>query len=247
MNLLFSLNIFLGFAFRITGILHDDPTVYIYVLRIVYHFYLTAMFQFHRDHGQNIKISDDGLVATRTQSFANALVFSQRPLEENEVFLIEIIGHEKGWAGHIRCGITLHNPAKIEIPQYLLPDLYQLGKSCVFSIKSSKTDPFNDKEIADRTDDNGSHYRFFASIKKCPSTHNVSSELIASDLEVNPCDIGSRIGFFISPKRELFFVINGDQFGPCAGKISPNSDIYAAMDLYGMTSQIRIINCCGKM
>jgi len=204
------------------------------------------MFQFHQDHGQNIKISNNGLVATRTQSFANALVFSQRPLEENELFLIEIVGHEKGWAGNLRCGITLHNPALIEIPQYLLPDLYQLGKSCVFSIKSSKTDPFNDKELADRDDDNGFHYRFFNSISRCPKTHNVSEELITKDFDVNPCDIGSRIGFFISPERELYFVINGNQYGPCADKIPSSSDVYAAMDLYGMTSQIRIINCCGK-
>lgn len=201
------------------------------------------MFRFHEKHGQNITFSEDMMVASRTQSFANALVFSHRPMEENEVFLVEISGHEKGWAGHLRCGITLHNPGEIVIPQYLLPDLYQLGKSCVFSIKPSKKDPFNDLETNEKRDGNRSHCKYFNSIKKCDTTHNVNPELACQNLDVYPCELGSRIGFFISQQREMFMIINGEQYGPCAGKIPSTSDVYAALDLYGMTSQIRIISC----
>ena len=207
------------------------------------------MFRFHCDHGQNINLSENNMVATRTQSFANAIVFSQRPMEEDEIFMIEIIGNEQGWAGNIRCGITLHNPADIVIPQYLLPDLYRLGKSCVFSIKPSIEDPFREQELTEKNHrDNLPHCRYFECIKKCSTSHTVHQDLLKNDnyINVKPCDKGSRIGFFISSKRQLFFIINGVQYGPCAGNIPSNSDVYAALDLYGTTSEIRIINCSGK-
>ena len=189
------------------------------------------------------------MVATRTQSFANAIVFSQRPMEEGEIFMIEITDNEQGWAGHLRCGITLHNPADIVIPQYLLPDLYQLGKSCVFSIKPSFDDPFREQELTERNHrENKPYCSYFDSIKQCPSTHSVHQELLKNNHYRNakPCEKGSRIGFFISSKRQLFFIINGVQYGPCAGNIPSDNNPYAALDLYGTTSKIRIINCSGK-
>ncbi|XP_066930952.1 neuralized-like protein 2 [Clytia hemisphaerica] len=203
------------------------------------------MIRFHKEHGQNIRLSEDCTVASRTQSFANALVFSQRPLEESEVFMVEITEHERGWAGNLRCGITLHNPADIVIPQYLLPDLYQLGRSCVFSIKPCMLDPFSDMELSEKNEEDDFHCKYFDSITNCKTTHNVHPELLVNEdyIGVKPCDRGSRIGFFISPGRELFFIINGIQYGPCAGQIPINGPVYAALDLYGMTSQIKVINC----
>ena len=206
------------------------------------------MFSFHCDHGQNINLSTNNRVATRTQSFANAIVFSQRPMEEEEVFMFEITDNEQGWAGHLRCGITLHNPAHIVVPQYLLPDLYQLGKSCVFSIKPSPEDPFREQELTERNHrENLPHCRYFDVIKQCSSTHSIHKDLLTNSdfFNVKPCEKGSRIGFFISLKRQLFFIINGVQYGPCADNIPANEDVYAALDLYGTTSQIRIINCSG--
>merc|ERR1719427_1809634 len=100
--------------------------------------------RFHAAHGRNITLSDNNRVATRKESFANALVFTERPLEANEVFLFEILEQQEGWAGNIRCGITFHNPAHINIPQYLLPDLMKLGQSFIYAIKPCPADPFND-------------------------------------------------------------------------------------------------------
>lgn len=207
------------------------------------------MFQFHHCCGRNIRLSENNLVATRTQSFANALVFSQRPLEENEVFLIEIQDHQKGWAGHLRCGITLHNPAKIEIPQYLLPDMYQMGQSYVFPIKPSLSDPFNDGELVERR---AADEKYFDRIKECTEMDHhgyVNLDILTTDSSraffLKPCDVGSRIGMFISSNRQLFFFINGRQFGPCAGRIPKNANIFAALDLYGVTSKVKIVNCCG--
>ena len=68
------------------------------------------MFHFNQEHGINIQLTKNRTVATRTESFSNALVFSQRPLQEGEVFMIEITGNKDEWAGNLRCGITLHNP-----------------------------------------------------------------------------------------------------------------------------------------
>lgn len=211
------------------------------------------MFHFHQCCGRNIRLSEGNLVATRTQSFANALVFSQRPLQENEVFLIEIMSHQEGWAGHLRCGITLHNPAQIKIPQYLLPDMYQLGKSYVFPIKPSASDPFNDDELAERQ---ACDRKYFDCIKMCDMSHEkyVNTEILSNHMleldinceDLNPCAVGSRIGMFISAKRELFFLINGKQFGPCAGSIPKHCNVFAALDLYGVTSKVKIVNCCGK-
>lgn len=36
--------------------------------------------RFHKHHGQNIRISDDGMTATRTCSFAHGICFGDRPL-----------------------------------------------------------------------------------------------------------------------------------------------------------------------
>eukprot|EP00111_Clytia_hemisphaerica_P021134 TCONS_00062256-protein len=147
--------------------------------------------------------------------------------------------------GALKIGITLHNPADIVIPQYLLPDLYQLGRSCVFSIKPCMLDPFSDMELSEKNEEDDFHCKYFDSITNCKTTHNVHPELLVNEdyIGVKPCDRGSRIGFFISPGRELFFIINGIQYGPCAGQIPINGPVYAALDLYGMTSQIKVINC----
>ncbi|XP_066930956.1 neuralized-like protein 2 [Clytia hemisphaerica] len=209
------------------------------------------MFHLNQEHGINIQLTDNCTVATRTESFSNALVFSQRPLQEGEVFMIEITDSKDGWSGNLRCGITLHNPEEITIPQYLLPDLSRLGKSCVFSIRPSTSDPFNNLEATNQNNQNSSinnevHLKYFDSVGRSEkATHSIHPKLLVNHnfKDLKPCDTGSRIGFFISPGRELFFIINGIQYGPCAGQIPINGPVYAALDLYGMTSQIKIVNC----
>lgn len=44
---------------------------------------------------------------------------------------MEILKSEPGWSGHLRIGLTQHNPdTGFEVPQYSLPDLVTLlGKS----------------------------------------------------------------------------------------------------------------------
>ena len=62
--------------------------------------------RFHTHHGSNIVLGENNTVAYRKASFANGLVFSERSLKPNEVFLVEITQTELGWNGHLRLGLT---------------------------------------------------------------------------------------------------------------------------------------------
>lgn len=94
--------------------------------------------RFHNHRGTNIVFTEDQQVALRKTSFAHAITFSARPLRPMEIFLVEIEKNESGWSGHMRIGLTMHNPNNnFQLPQYALPDLANQGKTWVYAVTKS--------------------------------------------------------------------------------------------------------------
>ncbi|GFR24125.1 neuralized-like protein 2 [Trichonephila clavata] len=90
------------------------------------------------------------------------------------------------------------------------------------------------------------------------SVHSMSSLFSEESADENynengeymyPADVGSRIGvtYVIRDNlAEMYILLNGHVFGPCATGIPYKSGpIYAVIDLYGTTKQVRIIQTFG--
>lgn len=63
-----------------------------------------------------------------------------------------------------------------------------------------------------------------------------------------PSDTGSRIGMIYvqnpndNNKAEMHFIVNGEDQGPCTKDIPyKESELYAVIDVYGTTKQVKII------
>ena len=241
--------------------------------------------RFHPYHGQNIKLAEDNMVALRKTSFAHAISFSEKPLHPREIFLVEIEKNERGWSGHLRIGLTQHDPSQeFELPQYALPDLTNKGKSWIFAVTKShnQVQVNSDMTLEQSLEENESVHNLpllghgdyintsrgtfrRSLLKPLPKSVNRTSESEESNPNANvgvdntvmevtdsilPTDVGSRIGIMYtitdSDRAEMHFIINGEDQGPCAKNI-PYKDgpIYAVVDVYGTTKQVRIIQLYG--
>ena len=80
---------------------------------------------FHSVHGSAVVLSEDNLVATRTEDFCNGIAFSAQPVKPNQKVCLELT-HSTEWSGAIRIGVTTIDPqqmAGMELPRYVCPDL----------------------------------------------------------------------------------------------------------------------------
>ncbi|XP_003746330.1 E3 ubiquitin-protein ligase NEURL1B [Galendromus occidentalis] len=85
----------------------------------------TSPVTFHEVHGHNIVISKGGSQATRTESFNQALCFTNRPIAQNEKIVIRIAEASRNWSGSLRVGVTEHDPSSLarNLPKFMCPDL----------------------------------------------------------------------------------------------------------------------------
>lgn len=114
----------------------------------------------------------------------------------------------------------------------------QMGRTWVFAIKSTMQKPLGDEHFRDY----GSHnYQRQAAGDKDNNPMFCGKK--AQEGELKPTDVGSRIGVKVSPTGELYFFVNGMKFGPCALDVPVDKDLFVAVDVYGTTKRVQIIQC----
>lgn len=82
------------------------------------------------------------------------------------------------------------------------------------------------------------------------SSSHLSAELVGlSRSNILPTDVGSRIGVMYIHRgdfAEMHFIVNGEDQGPCATDIPyKNGPLFAVVDVYGTTKQVRIVQLYG--
>ncbi|CAA9997552.1 unnamed protein product [Nesidiocoris tenuis] len=80
---------------------------------------------FHQVHGDNIRISRDGTIARRAESFCKGVAFSARPVKVNERVYLRFVEVSDNWSGVLRFGFTVYDPVALRggLPKYACPDL----------------------------------------------------------------------------------------------------------------------------
>ncbi|KAL1461977.1 hypothetical protein WDU94_013835, partial [Cyamophila willieti] len=80
---------------------------------------------FHQVHGENVRVSRDGTVAKRYESFCKGVAFSSRPVKINEKVYVKLLEISTNWSGVIRFGFTSNDPSNLKyaLPRYVCPDL----------------------------------------------------------------------------------------------------------------------------
>ena len=56
---------------------------------------------FHKKHGTNIRLYEDGTVAHRVDSYNKAVVFTEQPIPIGASFQVKMMDKGGGWAGSI--------------------------------------------------------------------------------------------------------------------------------------------------
>ena len=93
--------------------------------------------KFHHLHGRNARIINNGATASRPNAlgeFNDAIIMSNRPLRDGEVFEIVIERMVERWSGSIELGVTLIRPEDLEFPNTMTDidyDTWMLSGSAV--------------------------------------------------------------------------------------------------------------------
>ncbi|NXI62575.1 NEUL2 protein, partial [Anseranas semipalmata] len=215
--------------------------------------------RFHRVHGANVRLDASRTRATRVESFANGLCFSQEPLAPGQIFLVEIEEKELGWCGHLRVGLTAHDPQSLEVvPEYSLPDLVNLGDTWVFAITRSHNRVAADGEEA-RAPARAQGLLWEPELligqvriprdklvgRSRPGRYShILDELYRTNV-LPPTARRSRIGVLYAPRpdgtADMHIVINGEDMGPSARRLPAARPLYAVVDVFASTKSVRVI------
>jgi len=85
-----------------------------------------APLPFHQMHGSNIRLTNDRLVATRTESeYSQGYVFTARPLSCGERIVVKVLHNSTDYLGSMAFGLTTCDPARLT-PADLPDDCNQL-------------------------------------------------------------------------------------------------------------------------
>lgn len=231
---------------------------------------LGQFMEFHPVHGSNVQLDCCGTKATRVESFANGICFSKHPLNPGEIFVVEIEDKEIGWCGHLRIGLTAHDPQAFEtVPEYSLPDLVDQGASWVFAITRNHNkvieDEVQEAEGVNQSQADGSkgsnlktfftESHLYIENVRIPKDKLVGrsrpgrfSHILDDLYKINalpPTARCSRIGVVYVPKKQGFadmhIVINGEDMGACAKGIPTTQPLYAVVDVFAATKSVRIV------
>lgn len=211
--------------------------------------------RFHHVHGTNVRLDASRTRATRVESFANGLCFSQEPLAPGQIFLVEIEEKELGWCGHLRVGLTAHDPQSLEVvPEYSLPDLVNMGDTWVFAITRSHNRVTVDGEEARAQSPAWEPFLLIERVRIPRDTLVGRSRPgryshILDDLykaNVLPATARrSRIGvlYALQPDgtADMHIVINGEDMGPSARHLPTTRPLYAVVDVFASTKSVRVI------
>ncbi|NWS74131.1 NEUL2 protein, partial [Crotophaga sulcirostris] len=209
--------------------------------------------RFHRVHGTNIRLDASRTQATRVESFAHGLCFSQEPLAPGQIFLVEIEEKERGWCGHLRVGLTALDPQRLQpVPEYSLPDLVNMGDTWVFAITRSHNRVAAEGEAAQGPP--GDPFLLAERVRiprdtlvgrSMPGRYShILDELYRTN--VLPATARrSRIGVLYAPQpdgtADMHIVINGEDMGPSARRLPTARPLYAVVDVFASTKSVRVI------
>ncbi|XP_051959310.1 neuralized-like protein 2 [Xyrauchen texanus] len=231
---------------------------------------LGQFMEFHSVHGTNVRLDPSKTQATRVESFANGVCFSKDPLSPGEIFLVEIEEKELGWCGHLRIGLTAHDPRTLEtVPEYSLPDLVEMGDSWVFAITRNHNKVIEEgaREVADGEQpnvdvDTGNKPKIFFTDthlhienfyiprdklvgRSRPGRYSHILDDLYKTNALPPTARRSRIGVVYVPNGEgcadMHIIINGEDMGASAKRIPSNKPLYAVVDIFAATKCVQIV------
>lgn len=158
--------------------------------------------------------------------------------------------------------MTQIDPALVNnsLPLYALPNLVKMGTSWIFAITKNKNIGENDNNI--RGDLENDYYETKDKILVTDGVNvqtprgvipykALKPNIIGPVVNILPTDTGSRIGVMYVPQpgtdmADMHFIINGEDQGVYGRdipyKIAP---LYAVVDVYGATKQVRIVQIYG--